>query len=156
MRQRLLGNDAPAGAGHGGEPCQHVHAGAVAHLLCAIAQRRQLIDQCIALDHRAYALGIRVVEQAPVAIDHIEVGAILVEVFAQQAFENVVFAQVQSAAYIAKVAAVGVEDRLRQHHHQVVGGGEKRRRHQRMTLAQRLGGAGCLQAGTDHLAQRCR
>ncbi|MNI63410.1 hypothetical protein D3C73_1187760 [compost metagenome] len=73
---------------------------------------------------------------------------------AQQAVEYVAFAQVQAAADIAQVAAVGIEDGLRQRHHQVVGRRQVGRRHQGPALAQCLFSTGRLYLAAKVMAQR--
>ncbi|MOA35179.1 hypothetical protein D3C78_1566120 [compost metagenome] len=121
LRQRLLRHHPPASARHRGEACQHGDPLAVGNLPGAAVQRRQLVDQCIAFHHRTDPLAVWVIEQASVAIDYVEVRPILVEVFAQQAVENVAFAQVKAATDVTQVVAMVIEYRLRQGHHQVVG-----------------------------------
>lgn len=69
---------------------------AVGQLAGAIAQGRQLVDQGIAFNHFAHPLAIGVIEQATVAVDHVQVRTVLVKMFAQQAVEDVALTQVQA------------------------------------------------------------
>ncbi|MCY1432268.1 hypothetical protein D9M71_482590 [compost metagenome] len=113
LHQGLLRYHAPAGAGDGGEACEHFHAQAIGQLPGTAVQCRQLVDQRIALHHRPYPLAMGVVQQASVAVDHIQVRTVLVEMLAQQAVEDVAFTQVQAATHIPQVVAVAVENGLR-------------------------------------------
>ncbi|MNC41400.1 hypothetical protein D3C75_901670 [compost metagenome] len=113
-----------------------------------------LVDQRIALHHRAYPLATGVVQQASVAVDHIQVRTVLVEMLAQQAVEDVAFTQVQAAADIPQVAAIAVENGLRQRHHQVVGRRYVGRRHQWAARLQRLLDTGRMHVAADQVPQR--
>ncbi|MNS19425.1 hypothetical protein D3C72_511440 [compost metagenome] len=154
LGQWLLRHHAPTGAGHGGEPGEHFHAEAVGQLPGTTAQGRQLVDQCIAFNHRPHALAVGVVQQTAVAVDHVQVGTILVEMLAQQAVEDVAFTQVQAAADIPQVAAIAVENGLRQRHHQVVGRRYVGRRHQWAARLQRLLDTGRMHVAADQVPQR--
>ncbi|MNH25753.1 hypothetical protein D3C79_857700 [compost metagenome] len=114
-------------------------------------QCRQLVDQRVALHHCAYPFAIGVVQQAAVAVDHIQVRTVLVEMLAQQAVEDVAFTQVQAATDIPHVATVAVEHGLRQRHHQVVGRRKVGRGNQWATFVQCFLSAGRLYVAADQV-----
>ncbi|MNZ77511.1 hypothetical protein D3C78_960550 [compost metagenome] len=92
------------------------------------------------MDGLAHPLGIPVIEQLSPPVDDIDIGAVAVEVLAEQAVEDAPFAQIDAAADIAEVTPVGGDDRLRDHHHQLAGGGDERCADQWLALFQGLPG----------------
>ena len=71
---------------------------------------------------------------------------------AQQAVEDVAFTQVQAATHIPQVAAVAVENGLRQRDHQVVGRRQVGRGNQWTAFVQGFLSAGRLHVGADQVA----
>ncbi|MNV28130.1 hypothetical protein D3C71_1193100 [compost metagenome] len=63
------------------------------------------------------------IDQRAIAIHHVQVGVVTVEVLVQQAIQHIVFMQVQRAGDIAQVAVVARENRMRIQNHPAAGVG---------------------------------
>ena len=107
---RTLGDDAPAGALHGREAGEHVHAERIDDALAALLARQHLPDHRIARYVLADPLAVFVEDQSALCVDHVQVGAVAVVMHPQQAVQCVALAQEQRRTDEAEVAAIGGED----------------------------------------------
>ncbi|MNC31764.1 hypothetical protein D3C75_800970 [compost metagenome] len=109
------------------------------------------LDHRVAVHYFADPGRIGVIEQATLAVDHVQVGAVLVVVLAEQVVEDIVLLQVDAGAEIAEVVALAIADRMGNVHHQVAGGRDVGGADQRPLLAQRLQSSGALQLAAYQL-----
>ncbi|MNS68803.1 hypothetical protein D3C72_1020930 [compost metagenome] len=94
----------------------------VAHLLRTALAAHHLFHRRVVQRVGTHFLGIDVVDQAAMAIHHVQVGTVAVVVRTQQGVEGAALAQVQGAADITAVLAAAVEHRVRDRDQQLAGG----------------------------------
>ncbi|MOA31144.1 hypothetical protein D3C78_1522860 [compost metagenome] len=109
------------------------------------------IDHRVVAHQGADSLGLRVVEQAPVGIDHVQVGAVAMVVLADQPVEDAGLLEVDGATDVTQVAAGRIAHRMGDEHQQVTAHRHIGCADQRPTLAQRLDSTRRIQLAPDDL-----
>ena len=124
-RQRCLlgalGHDAPAGAGNHGIAGQHFAALAVDQRCLAGFTQADLVDGVVVVHLVAHARAVGVVDDVLVLVHNEDIGAVFVEVRAQQCVQHAFLLQVDAAAHGAQVLAICRKNRLRDKDDEVAG-----------------------------------
>ncbi len=129
---------APAGRRDRRVAGQHGRALAVDEGGRAAAAAGHLVDRGVAGHHLADAVGIGVVDDPPLAVDHVQVGTIAVEMLAQQPVEDVFLLQVDGATDRAEEAAARIADRADHEHDEIAGCRQIRLADQRLARPDRF------------------
>jgi len=95
---------------------------AVAHFLRAGVALADRLHRRVLQGELANPGGFDVVQDAAIAVHHVQIRAVAVVVLAQQALQDAALAQVDGAAHITFVLALRVEDRVRDGDQQAAGG----------------------------------
>jgi hypothetical protein len=102
---------------------EHHHAVAVADFLCARVALADRLHRRVLQRELADPVGFDVVQDAAIAVDHVQVRTVAVVMLAEQALQDAALAQVDGAADVALVLALRVEDGVRNGDQQAAGSG---------------------------------